>query len=239
MPDAVRVERRGAVAIATLDRPEQANAWNVDLQVRYGEVLRALAEDPGVRAVVLAASGDHFCVGADMTLLDSLGAGGQLPPEVGSGAHLAPLSFPKPLIAAVQGAAAGIGLSQALCCDVRIAADDAMFTTAFARVGLVAEHGTSWLLPQVVGRAHALDMLLSSRRVRADEALAMGLVSRVVPRQDLLDEAIAYAEQVARNCSPASIRAIKQQVSRHGVLPLEAAEEETRPSSWPRWPGWI
>jgi Enoyl-CoA hydratase/isomerase/SnoaL-like domain len=110
---------------------------------------------------------------------------------------------------------------------VRIAAEDAVFTTAFARVGLVAEHGTSWLLPQIVGRAHALDLLLSSRRVKAEEALDMGLVSKVVPRDRLLDEAVAYADRVARSCSPASLRAIKEQVLRHAVMPLVDSERET------------
>lgn len=229
MTEAILVERRGAVAVVTLNRPAAANAWSVDLHVGYLDALRSLAADPDVRAVVLAAAGDHFCVGADMALLDHISAGKGIPEELSPESHLEPAWFPKPLIGAINGAAAGIGLVQALFCDVRIAADDAVFTTAFARVGLVAEHGSSWLLPQIVGRAHALDLLLSSRRVRAAEALEMGLVSSVVPRDRLLEEAVAYADRIARTTSPASVRAIKQQVLRHAVMPLEDSEEETVP----------
>jgi enoyl-CoA hydratase/carnithine racemase len=227
MTEAVRVERRGRVAVVTLNRPDQANAWSVELHVGYLDVLRTLAADPEVRAVVLAAAGNNFCVGADMALLDGISAGTGVPAELAPETYLEPAWFPKPLVAAVQGAAAGIGMVHSLFCDVRIAAEDAVFTTAFARVGLVAEHGTSWLLPQIVGRAHALDLLLSSRRVKADEALAMGLVSKVVPRDQLLDEAVAYADRIARTSSPASLRAIKQQVLRHAVLPLAESEKET------------
>jgi enoyl-CoA hydratase/carnithine racemase len=227
MTEAVRVDRRGAVAVVTLNRPDQANAWSVELHVAYLGVLRALAVDPEVRAVVLAAAGENFCVGADMALLDSISAGTGIPEELSPETYLEPAGFPKPLVAAVQGAAAGIGMVHSLFCDVRIAAEDAVFTTAFARVGLVAEHGTSWLLPQIVGRAHALDLLLSSRRVKAEEALSMGLVSKVVPRDRLLDEAVAYADRVARTCSPASLRAIKEQVLRHAVMPLVDSEAET------------
>jgi enoyl-CoA hydratase/carnithine racemase len=227
MTEAVRVDRRGAVAVLTLQRPESANAWSAELHVGYLDALRSLAVDPAVRAVVLAADGDHFCVGADMSLLDSISAGTGIPDEFSPESYLEPAAFPKPLIGAIQGAAAGIGLVHALFCDVRIAADDAVFTTAFARVGLVAEHGVSWLLPQIVGRAHALDLLLSSRRVPADEALGMGLVSSVVPRDRLIDTAVEYADRIARTCSPASVRAMKQQVLRHSVMALEASEAET------------
>jgi enoyl-CoA hydratase/carnithine racemase len=227
MTQSVRVEHRGAVAVLTLQRPETANAWSAELHVGYLEALRSLAADPAVRAVVLAADGDHFCVGADMSLLDSISAGTGIPDEFSPESYLEPATFPKPLIGAVQGAAAGIGLVHALFCDVRIAADDAVFTTAFARVGLVAEHGISWLLPQIVGRAHALDLLLSSRRVPADEALRMGLVSAVVPRDRLVDAAVEYADRIARTCSPASVRAMKQQVLRHSVMSLEESEAET------------
>src|SRR3954452_6346113 len=152
MTEAVRVERRGSIALVTLNRPEQANAWSVELHVGYLGALRTLAADREVRAVVLASAGNNFCVGADMALLDSISAGTGVPEELAPETYLEPAWFPKPLVAAVQGAAAGIGMVQTLFCDVRIAAEDAVFTTAFARVGLVAEHGTSWLLPQIVGR---------------------------------------------------------------------------------------
>jgi len=123
-----------------------------------------------------------------------------------------PLSVPKPIIAAINGPCAGIGLVQALMCDMRFAAEGAKLTTAFARRGLVAEHGISWVLPRLVGPARALDLLLSGRVVLAQEAAQMGLVNRALAPEVLLDETLAYARDVAVNCSPASMATMKRQV---------------------------
>ena len=131
--------------------------------------------------------------------------------------------MPKPVIAAINGPAAGLGLIMALYCDVRFAADSAVFTTAFARRGLIAEHGISWLLPALVGHAHALDLLLSARKVDATEALAMGLVNQVHPGSALMDAAQAYARDLADNVSPRSIRVMKRQVYRAVLQSLEDA----------------
>jgi enoyl-CoA hydratase/carnithine racemase len=118
----------------------------------------------------------------------------------------------KPLIAAINGACAGIGLTQALMCDVRFAAAGAKFTTAFARRGLIAEYGISWILPRVVGWGAALDLLLTGRVFYADEAASLGMVKEVIAPEDLLPHAIAYAEDIAANCAPSSLAVIKQQV---------------------------
>jgi enoyl-CoA hydratase/carnithine racemase len=123
-----------------------------------------------------------------------------------------PLTVPKPIIAAINGPCAGIGLVQALMCDLRFAAAGAKLTTAFARRGLVAEHGISWILPRLVGPARALDLLLSGRVVLGEEAAALGLVNRALPAERLLDETLAYAGDIAANCSPASMAAMKRQV---------------------------
>jgi enoyl-CoA hydratase/carnithine racemase len=123
-----------------------------------------------------------------------------------------PLTVPKPVVAAINGACAGIGLVQALMCDIRFAAKGAKFTTAFARRGLVAEHGISWILPRLVGPARALDLLFSARVVLAEEAYELGLVNRVVEPDRLLDETLAYAADLAANCSPASMAIMKRQV---------------------------
>jgi enoyl-CoA hydratase/carnithine racemase len=123
-----------------------------------------------------------------------------------------PLGIPKPLIAAINGPCAGIGLVQALMCDIRFAAGGVKFTTAFARRGLVAEHGISWMLPRLVGPARAMDLLLSARVLLAEEACDLGLVNRVLPPEELLDATLDYARDLARNCSPASMAAMKQQV---------------------------
>jgi enoyl-CoA hydratase/carnithine racemase len=112
----------------------------------------------------------------------------------------------------VNGACAGIGMVQALMCDIRFAAADAKITTAFARRGLVAEHGISWMLPRLVGPARALDLLLSGRVVLGEEAERLGLVNRALPRESVLDETLAYARDIAANCAPSSLAAMKQQV---------------------------
>src|SRR5207253_4967308 len=118
----------------------------------------------------------------------------------------------KPVIAAINGPCAGIGLVLALMCDIRFAAADAKITTAFARRGLVAEHGISWILPRLVGPARALDLLLSGRVVLGEEAERLGLVNRTFPRDRVLDDALAYARDIAANCAPSSLGAMKRQV---------------------------
>jgi enoyl-CoA hydratase/carnithine racemase len=127
------------------------------------------------------------------------------------------------VIAAINGPCAGIGLVQALMCDIRFAAADAKITTAFARRGLVAEHGMSWLLPRLVGHAHALDLLLSARVVLGDEAERLGLVNRALPGERLLDETLAYARDLAANCAPSSMAAMKRQVYEDLELPIDQA----------------
>jgi enoyl-CoA hydratase/carnithine racemase len=215
------------VAVLTFNRPDAANAWSAELHLAYLHALRELAVDSRVRAVVVTGAGRHFCVGADMSLLDVIQAGGDVPDQLDSASFLEPIDFPKPLIAAINGSAAGIGLIHALLADIRFAVDTAVFTTAFSRLGLVAEHGASWLLPQIVGRGHALDLLLSSRRVGALEAERMGLVHRVYSSQDLLPQAITYARNLAENSSPAAIHAMKYQVTKHATMHLRETEAET------------
>jgi enoyl-CoA hydratase/carnithine racemase len=121
-------------------------------------------------------------------------------------------TIPKPIVAALNGATAGLGLVVALYCDVRIAADSAIFTTAFARRGLIAEHGISWMLPRLVGLPHALDLLLSGRRIDAAEALRMGLVNRVVPAAELTAAVRGYAGELATLVSPRSMAVMKRQL---------------------------
>jgi enoyl-CoA hydratase/carnithine racemase len=122
------------------------------------------------------------------------------------------MTSPKPVIAAVNGAAAGMGAVISLWCDLRFMADEAMLTMSFSQVGTVAEAGSSWLLPRLVGPAAAMDLLLSSRRVHAPEALAMGLVTRTAPAAELVGLAQEYVQDLAQKCSPASMAAIKQQL---------------------------
>ena len=138
-----------------------------------------------------------------------------------------PLSVPKLLVGAINGACIGGGLAQALMCDVRFAAHGAKFSTAFARRGLVAEVGASSLLPRLVGTSAALDLLLSGRLFLTDEALALGLVNRAFEPEVLVEEAMAYGRDVAVNCSPASVAAIKSQVYRHFTMDAVAASRDS------------
>jgi enoyl-CoA hydratase/carnithine racemase len=206
------------VALLTLNRPERLNAWTGEMENLYFDLLEACGDDPDVRAIVVTGAGRGFCAGADMDDLQSLG--GAEGNGAAAAAHEArvrrpqslPLSIPKPVIAAINGPCAGIGLVQALMCDLRFAASGAKFTTAFARRGLVAEHGISWMLPRLVGPARAMDLLLSARVVLAEEACELGVVNRVLPPDELLEGTLAYARDLARNCSPASMAAMKRQV---------------------------
>lgn len=220
--------RDDGVVTITLNRPDSANAWTVALHVALQHAFAEAAADPAVRAVVLTGSGRLFCAGADLEMLESFQGGGEIPPELAQHTFLTPLRFPKPLIGAVNGPAAGLGFATALMCDVRFASPKASFTTTFSRLGLVAENGMSWLLPHIVGRSRALDLLLSSRRVEADEAFRIGLVDRVVDAEELLAAAQAYAADLAAHASPSSLAAIKTQVNRHAFATAEVAEEESR-----------
>ncbi|MFB7090339.1 enoyl-CoA hydratase-related protein [Streptomyces sp. NPDC056296] len=224
--DLVLSQRHGAVLLLTFNRPDKLNAWNNDLENRYFALLDEAEADPDVRAIVVTGAGRGFCAGADMTDLqrvDELDDSG-LP------ARPRPREFPltirKPMVAAVNGAAAGLGLVEALFCDIRFSTSDAKFTTAFARRGLIAEYGAAWILPRLVGPSRALDLLLSARVVRGDEALAIGLVDRVVPAQNLVDAAVAYAQELAELSSPWAMSVIKQQV--HSSLDTDFATAVAR-----------
>ena len=215
MGEVVRKEVDDGIAVLTLDRPERLNAWTAEMQSAYFGMLEECAHAEQVRVIVLTGAGRGFCAGADMDDLHALGNGGAPARETGGEERRAqtfPLSIPKPILAAVNGACAGIGLVQALMCDLRFAAEDAKLTTAFARRGLIAEHGISWLLPRLVGHARALDLLLSGRIVLGNEAQALGLVNRALPAERLLEETLSYAREIAINCSPASLATIKRQV---------------------------
>lgn len=224
---AVLYEVRDRVALITLNRPERLNAWNADLATGYFDSLDRAASDPGVGAIVVTGAGRGFCAGADMDVLQGIGGGGGGGGEPDRRDATYALSIPKPVVAAVNGACAGLGLVHAIACDVRFAAEGAKFTTAFSRRGLVAEHGISWTLPRLIGQANALDLLMSGRVILADEAKELGLVSRVYAPEQLLDETLAYAQDMAANASPTSMAVIKHQVYRHPLLPIDQAMAES------------
>lgn len=209
------------VLLITWNRPERNNAWTYAFQDRYFEALFAAAADPKVRAIVVTGAGKTFCPGRDLEVLETLAED----PAHAFGAKW-PMTLarrmPKPIVMAVNGACAGLGMVQIACADAVFASSKARFTTAFARRGLSAENMLSWLLPRQIGTLRALDLLLSARVVDAVEAFQMGLVTKVVEPDALLSAALEYARDLATNCSPQAMATIKRQV----LDDLERSAEE-------------
>ena len=202
------------VATLTLNRPERRNAWTIGLQRRYyGRLAECMADD-GVRAIVVTGAGTTFCPGADTEELQVYTQTGEFNPEAAEieQPDWYPMTIDKPMIAAINGAAAGFGLVQTMMCDVRLAVSGARMTTAFARRGLPALHSSSYLLPRLIGMSRATELLVSGRTFTTDEAAAYGLVHALFAAGELLDRAHAYAADLARNCSLASVANIKQQL---------------------------
>jgi enoyl-CoA hydratase/carnithine racemase len=216
----VLVARDRGVVTVTLNRPHTLNAVTSDMERRYVEALRDADADPAARVIVVTGAGRGFCSGADLSRLadtdaiaDRAADRDALPADavVRSVLPAAAMAVRKPVVAAVNGPVAGMGFALMMSCDVRFLAQDARVGTTFARLGLVAEYGLSWLLPRSIGRGHALELLMSGRIIGSDEALRIGLVQEVVTGQPVLDRALAWAHDVADNCSPRSLAQIKRQ----------------------------
>ena len=222
----VLVERRDRVAVVILNRPERLNAWTSQMECLYFDALTELAADDTVYAIVVTGAGRAFCAGADMDDLDKHATDGPTD-VVGSRPQTFPLTIGKPIIAAINGACAGVGLVQSLMCDLRFAASGAKLTSSFSKIGLIAEHGTSWLLAKHVGIGNAMDILLSARVVLAEEAFRMGLVNRVTEPGAVLDAAVDYALELARTSSPQAMAIIKGQVYGHFNVELPTALERS------------
>jgi enoyl-CoA hydratase/carnithine racemase len=214
-----KVEDR--VATITLNRPDRLNAYTQVMAAELREAFAAADADEGVRAIVLTGAGRGFCAGADMERLSAVVAGttdlkAASYPTEGLAANFAQscsylLGLKKPVIAGINGAVAGIGLVLTLFCDLRYMAAGAKLTTAFARRGLIAEHGISWMLPRLIGPMNAMDLLLSARTVTAAEADDLGLV-RMLPAEGFAEAVQARAAEIANLSSPRSTRIIKRQV---------------------------
>ncbi|HEY0296271.1 MAG TPA: enoyl-CoA hydratase [Bordetella sp.] len=215
--------REDWIATVTLNRPDRMNALTAIMEAELRDAMEAADADPLVRVIVLTGAGRAFCAGMDMDELEVLA-----PDDIRQQRWMRPYDmnrradyqsrygyFPalrKPVIAAINGAAAGLGLVMALYSDVRFASTAAVFATAFAKRGLIAEHGIAWILPRIVGQAHALDLLLSSRKIGAEEALRMNLVGRLCEPAALMPQALAYARDLATLVSPRSLCVMKRQV---------------------------
>jgi enoyl-CoA hydratase/carnithine racemase len=220
------------VAVLTLNRPERLNTWGGDIATAFYAGLDRAEEDPAVRVIVLTGRGKAFCAGAQLGSMGTVGQSIQKTDErklanlVGDRQPYYLTSLSKPVIAAINGSCVGIGLTQALMCDVRFAAAGAKFAASFARRGLIAEYGVSWILPRLTGWGVALDLLLSGRTFLAEEAAELGLVKEVVPPELVTKRAMDYAEDIAQNCSPASMAVIKRQA--YGDAMREVAGASSR-----------
>ncbi len=230
MPDGLRVEVDDAVVTLTLDRPEALNALTVPLKEALLAELRRIAADPSVRVVILTGAGRAFCAGQDLA---ERGQPDAAPLDVELRDRYNPIvltlrAMGQPVIAAVNGVAAGAGASLAFACDLRIAADGARFVLAFGRIGLVPDSGATWFLPRLVGAARAAELALVGDPVGADEALRIGLVHRVVPAAALMDEARALAARLATS-SPTALASTKAALEASWSLDLDGAlDEEAR-----------
>ncbi len=231
------------VATITLNRPQVLNAWTDRMAFEVRHAVAAAEADPQVVGIVITGAGRGFCAGADMKRLSALRAGNRTTetvpaelasdpgdPDYGDDLHLGTytylMSVPKPVIAAINGPVAGMGVPIVLACDLRFMAEDAILMTAFAQRGLIAEWGTSWMLPRLTGTAVALDLLFSSRKVTGTEAAALRLVNAALPRAEVLAHAQQYVRDLAAGSSPAAMAIMKRQVYQQLHSGLLAAEHE-------------
>ena len=243
MYDEILYDVQDPVATITLNRPDKLNATTPQMVAEVRHALDQAERSKEVVGIVITGAGRGFCSGADMAGLQEIQRAGSIAAQGQADLHAEPgdpdmgedfqgffgyfFTVRKPIIAAINGPCAGYGFSMAMFCDLRFASETALFTTAFAQRGLVAEHGMSWILPHLLGSARALDVLLSGRKFSADEASELGVVNRVVAADRLLDESAAYIRTLAEACSPTSIMHMKQQVYRDLMLPLAKSMRDT------------
>jgi enoyl-CoA hydratase/carnithine racemase len=228
------------VATITLNRPDKLNAWTARMESEVRSHMESAEQDDEVRVIVLTGAGRGFCAGADMSLLSAVAERGlddrgrehvlhnerNRREGVSADFQKRYSYFPaigKPVIGAINGPVVGLGLVITLYCDLRLASDASRFSTTFARRGLIAEYGTAWMLPRIIGIANALDLLFSARTIDAAEALRMGLVNRIFPQEIFLEKVRESAQELASTVSPRSLRIIKRQVYEAMSQPLAEA----------------
>ncbi len=231
------------VATITMNRPDNLNAFTTRMLAEIRHALAQAERDANVVGIVLTGAGRGFCAGMDMNALNNMSSGSDRAaddlssleahpgdPDMGENFQVTYsylLSLRKPLIAAVNGACAGLGFCFALLCDMRFVEKTAKFTTAFSQRGLVAEHGVSWMLPRLIGPGRALDLLWSARKFDGVEAQQLGLAERLCEPGASATDAVAYIKQLAVSAAPMSLMVMKQQVYRHLNMQLGDAMHDT------------
>ncbi|TDJ40929.1 MAG: enoyl-CoA hydratase [Gammaproteobacteria bacterium] len=239
----INYDVREPVAIITMNRPDALNAFTSRMLAEIRHALAAAERDPDVVGIVLTGAGRGFCAGMDMNALNQMSSGtdeggddlselAASPGDPNMGENFQTtysylLSVRKPLLAAINGACAGLGFAVAMLCDMRFVERSAKFSTAFSKRGLIAEHGISWILPRLIGPSRALDLLWSARKFDGVEAERLGLADRLVEDGASLDAALGYIEELAASAAPNSLMVMKQQVYRHLNMPLGEAMKET------------
>ncbi len=216
------------VATVTLNRPDKMNAWSPDMELAFRAAMERAAADDEARAIVVTGAGKGFCAGADL----SPGPDGKPRPRITppfsaddfGQRYSYLLGIPKPILAGINGACAGVGLCLALYADMRYMAEGAKMTTAFVRRGLIAEHGSAWMLPRLIGTMNALDLLLTGRTLDAAEAERIGLV-RMLPHEGFAEAVHGIAAELAALSSPRAVAVIKRQVHLGHAQSLAAATQ--------------
>ncbi len=256
MYEEILYEVADPVATITLNRPDKLNALTNRTLAELHHAVAAAEANESVVGIVITGAGRGFCSGLDMATLQAISEGNnmndgsgsdisdaragdaELRKEFGAGPFTYLLAVRKPIIAAVNGACAGLGFSLAVFSDMRFASEAAKFTTVFAHRGLVAEHGVSYMLPRLIGTGRALDILWSGRKFDGAEAVELGLANRVVAPERLVEEAQDYIRNLAATCSPTAIMHMKRQVYRQLSQPMAEANTETlrlqdESTAWP------
>ncbi|MEB3222015.1 MAG: enoyl-CoA hydratase/isomerase family protein [Candidatus Sericytochromatia bacterium] len=226
----LRFEQHGAIGVLTLDRPDKLNAMSHEMGDALAAAVASLAGAPGLRCLLLRAEGRAFSAGGDLAFLEANRARTEAENQADMRSFYAKFltiqDAPVPTIALVQGRATGAGMCLALACDIRIAADDALLSFNFVRIGLTPGMGGTWTLPRLVGPSRAAELAFTGRTVDAPEALVMGLVSRVVPGAELLAQGLALAEAIG-TASPQAVRATRRLLAQAPGLSLgEALDRE-------------
>ncbi len=234
-------EKKDRVATVTMNRPEKMNAWTPKMGAEMRTAMLDAERDPSIGAIVVTGAGRAYCAGADMTALSNIAAGhagarsAEAPDEWLAAQRVDyrtsyswPLALNTPVIGAINGACVGLGFTTCLYQDIRIASENARMGLIFTQRGLAIEHGSSWMLPRIIGLARATELAITGRLVDANEALEIGLVTRVVPQDKLMATAQEIASGIATKCSPLGVAQAKKMIYQHLFTDLATGSARRR-----------